>query len=176
MLFAAILDLATVLMTLLMIFGLLLIVIILLQKGRGGGLAGAFGGAGGQSALGTKAGDVFTKITVVMAIIWVILAGVSGIATRASSGKYSGGKDAIIEGASTTDPEKESPILEDDKSEKSPFKTDIPEAPAKEEKTESAKPVETPAPESKKADKKQEAPAKPEATKAETTKPETKPN
>ena len=39
----------------LMLTGLLLIFIILLQRGRGGGLAGAFGGAGGQSALGTKA-------------------------------------------------------------------------------------------------------------------------
>lgn len=180
MLFAAILDLATVLMTLLMIFGVLLIIIILLQKGRGGGLAGAFGGAGGQSALGTKAGDVFTKITIVMAVIWVILAGVSGITTRASSGKYSGGSDSVVAGASAVDTEKEPPVLEDDKPATPDFKTPAelpetpakPEAPAKEEKTESAKPVETPAPE----EKKQEAPAKPDASKPETTKPETKTN
>lgn len=57
-----------------------LILIVLLQRGRGGGLAGAFGGAGGQSAFGTKAGDVFTKITVVVALIWVVLAGVTGFA------------------------------------------------------------------------------------------------
>ena len=51
-----------------------LILIILLQRGRGGGLAGAFGGAGGQSALGTRAGDVFTKITVGLAVAWILLA------------------------------------------------------------------------------------------------------
>ena len=37
------------------VLGLFLIVVILLQRGRGGGLAGAFGGMGGQSAFGTKA-------------------------------------------------------------------------------------------------------------------------
>jgi preprotein translocase subunit SecG len=67
-------------MGLLMFVGLLLMVIILLQRGRGGGLAGAFGGAGGQSAFGTRAGDVFTKITAGMAILWVFLAGVSRFA------------------------------------------------------------------------------------------------
>lgn len=67
-------------MGLLMLVGILLMIIILLQRGRGGGLAGAFGGAGGQSAFGTRAGDVFTKITAIMAIIWVFLAGVSRFA------------------------------------------------------------------------------------------------
>lgn len=42
----------------------LLILVILVQKGRGGGLAGAFGGAGGHSAFGAKTGDVFTWITI----------------------------------------------------------------------------------------------------------------
>lgn len=68
--------------TLLLLTGFLLMFIVLLQRGRGGGLAGAFGGAGGHSAFGTKAGDVFTKITIVMAIIWVVLAGVTGFAMR----------------------------------------------------------------------------------------------
>lgn len=63
----------------------LLIFIILLQRGRGGGLAGAFGGAGGQSALGTKAGDVFTRITVGLAVFWVLLACLSIYALRAES-------------------------------------------------------------------------------------------
>ncbi|MDP6059564.1 MAG: preprotein translocase subunit SecG, partial [Pirellulaceae bacterium] len=43
---------------------LFLILLVLIQRGRGGGLAGAFGGAGGQSAFGTKAGDMFTRITI----------------------------------------------------------------------------------------------------------------
>jgi preprotein translocase subunit SecG len=44
-----------------------------LQRGRGGGLAGALGGMGGQSAFGTKAGDLFTKITVGVAAFWIVL-------------------------------------------------------------------------------------------------------
>jgi preprotein translocase subunit SecG len=73
------------LMTALMIVGAVMMFIILLQRGRGGGLAGAFGGLGGQSAFGTKAGDVFTKITVGLAAVWVLLAGLSGFALRAGS-------------------------------------------------------------------------------------------
>jgi preprotein translocase subunit SecG len=57
--------------------GILLIFIILLQRGRGGGLAGAFGATGGQSAFGTKAGDVFTRITIGIAVVWVALAGLT---------------------------------------------------------------------------------------------------
>lgn len=72
-------------MVLLMLFSILLILVILIQRGRGGGLAGAFGGAGGQSAFGTKAGDVFTKITIVLITIWVLLAGTSGVLARRSS-------------------------------------------------------------------------------------------
>lgn len=68
--------------TLLLLVGLLMMFIVLLQRGRGGGLAGAFSGLGGQSAFGTKAGDVFTKITIVLACIWVALAGVTGYAMR----------------------------------------------------------------------------------------------
>ena len=51
--------------------GIFLILLILVQRGRGGGLVGAFGGGGGQSAFGAKAGDLFTKITVVTVGIWI---------------------------------------------------------------------------------------------------------
>jgi preprotein translocase subunit SecG len=67
--------------------GLLLIFVILLQRGRGGGLAGAFGGAGGQSAFGTKAGDVFTRITIGIAVVWVLMAVLTGYAMTYESGK-----------------------------------------------------------------------------------------
>ena len=50
-----------------------LVLLVLVQRGRGGGLSGAFGGMGGQSAFGTKAGDTFTRITVATATIWIIL-------------------------------------------------------------------------------------------------------
>lgn len=52
---------------------LFLILLVLIQRGRGGGLAGALGGMGGQSAFGTKAGDFFTKFTVGVAAFWIIL-------------------------------------------------------------------------------------------------------
>lgn len=57
----------------LVLSALILIFLVLIQRGRGGGLAGAFGGMGGQSAFGTKAGDVFTKITVGVATFWILL-------------------------------------------------------------------------------------------------------
>ena len=50
-----------------------LICLVLIQRGRGGGLAGAFGGVGGSSAFGTRAGDVFTRITIVTASVWIAL-------------------------------------------------------------------------------------------------------
>ena len=84
------------LMTLLMLVGLFMMLVVLIQRGRGGGLAGAFGGAGGSSAFGTKAGDVFTKITVVVAIIWFALAGISGIVLRNRDSKFTGGT-AVVE-------------------------------------------------------------------------------
>ncbi len=52
---------------------LFMILLIMIQRGKGGGLAGAFGGMGGQSAFGTKAGDTFTKITVWTALLWFAL-------------------------------------------------------------------------------------------------------
>ncbi|HEX7449339.1 MAG TPA: preprotein translocase subunit SecG [Pirellulales bacterium] len=63
----------TLFMILMAITAFLLIVLILLQRGRGGGLTGALGGMGGQSAFGSKAGDVFTRITSGLAIIWILL-------------------------------------------------------------------------------------------------------
>jgi preprotein translocase subunit SecG len=50
-----------------------LILLVLVQRGRGGGLTGALGGMGGQSAFGAKAGDVFTRVTMVTAGIWIVL-------------------------------------------------------------------------------------------------------
>ena len=56
-----------------LLLGILLILTILIQRGKGGGLIGAFGGAGGSSPFGSKAGDTFTRITLTMAGIWVLL-------------------------------------------------------------------------------------------------------
>ena len=81
-------------MVLLFITATLLILLILVQKGKGGGLAGAFGGMGGQSAFGTKAGDLFTKITIGLATFWIILCLVSvAVLTESSRMKATVGTD-----------------------------------------------------------------------------------
>src|SRR5690606_14472168 len=68
---------------------LFLILLVLVQRGRGGGLAGALGGAGGQSAFGTKAGDTFTRVTMVTAAIWIVLCMVSIAYMRQSQSGFS---------------------------------------------------------------------------------------
>ena len=59
--------------SLLSLLCVIIILLILIQRGKGGGLAGAFGGMGGQSAFGTKAGDTFMRITIVFVAIWFLL-------------------------------------------------------------------------------------------------------
>ena len=87
-------TMSVVLSVLLALTSCFLIFLILLQRGRGGGLAGAFGGMGGQSAFGTKAGDIFTRITIIAAVIWVALAGVNGcVMWKASEGLFQGGSN-----------------------------------------------------------------------------------
>jgi len=61
-------------MTVFIIVCAFLILIVLIQKGRGGGLASAFGGAGGNTAFGSKTGDVLTWATSVVFGIFLILA------------------------------------------------------------------------------------------------------
>ena len=63
----------SILKFLLPIVSIFLILLILVQRGRGGGLVGAFGGMGGQSAFGAKAGDLFTRVTVVTVCIWLAI-------------------------------------------------------------------------------------------------------
>ncbi|MBI5864512.1 MAG: preprotein translocase subunit SecG [Planctomycetes bacterium] len=53
---------------------LVLMLIILAQRGRGVGLAGAFGGAGGHTAFGAKTGDVLTWATVVVTAVFLFAA------------------------------------------------------------------------------------------------------
>lgn len=67
----------TLLAILLIVVAIFLILLVLVQRGRGGGLAGALGGMGGQSAFGTKAGDLFTRITIGIAAAWIILCVIS---------------------------------------------------------------------------------------------------
>jgi preprotein translocase subunit SecG len=66
--------LSGVLNVLLVLCSIFLIFLVLIQRGKGGGLAGAFGGPGGSSAFGAKTSDVFTKVTVWTAGIWIVIA------------------------------------------------------------------------------------------------------
>ena len=61
-------------MTLFVIVCLFLIMLVLIQKGRGGGLASAFGGMGGNTAFGSKTGDVLTWATSIVFGIFLLLA------------------------------------------------------------------------------------------------------
>jgi preprotein translocase subunit SecG len=51
-----------------------LILIILIQKGRGGGLSAAFGGAMASGILGSKTGDFLTWVTIVLVGVFLTLA------------------------------------------------------------------------------------------------------
>lgn len=53
--------------------GIFLAFIILIQRGKGGGLAGAFGGPGGSSAFGSRTGDAFMRFTIWVAAVWIII-------------------------------------------------------------------------------------------------------
>ena len=59
--------------TLFVLICVLLIIVVLLQKGRGGGLGAALGGTA-SSAFGTRTGDVFTWVTIVLTALFLLLA------------------------------------------------------------------------------------------------------
>ncbi len=61
--------------TLFLIVCVLLVIIVLLQKGRGGGLSAALGGGmGSHSAFGSRTGDVFTWVTIILVAVFLLLA------------------------------------------------------------------------------------------------------
>jgi preprotein translocase subunit SecG len=53
-----------------------LVLIVLIQKGRGGGLGGVFGGGLASGILGSKTGDFLTWVTVSLVGLFLLLAGV----------------------------------------------------------------------------------------------------
>ena len=73
--------------TLFVIVALFLILLILAQKGRGGGFAGAFGGAGGNTAFGAKIGDVLTWATSIVFGVFLLLAILLNVMTKSNDTK-----------------------------------------------------------------------------------------
>src|SRR5947209_16735571 len=64
---------------------LILILLVLIQKGRGGGLVSAFGGMGGNTAFGSKTGDVLTWATSIIFGVFLLLAVVLNLLSGGSS-------------------------------------------------------------------------------------------
>ena len=87
-------------MTVFIIVCLFMILLVLIQKGRGGGLASAFGGAGGNTAFGSKTGDVLTWATSVVFGIFLILAITLNLVANYYHNKRSGIPTATITGPS----------------------------------------------------------------------------
>ncbi len=109
------------------IMSILLVIIVLLQKGRGGGLSAAFGGAGGQSAFGSKTGDYFTWVTVGVVAFFLITAMVLTMHYRPSTDL------GISRGSSLGSPPGMEPIpapLETETNQKQPAAETTPEKPA----------------------------------------------
>ncbi len=81
-----------ILATLFAFLAIILMLVILLQRGKGVGLAGAFGGAGGYTAFGSKTGDVLTWATIVVAgvfLVFAVLLNYVFVPPRAQSGASS---------------------------------------------------------------------------------------
>ena len=64
----------TTVAVLFLVCSVVLILVILIQKGRGGGLSGAFGGGGAGGILGTKTGDFLTWLTIGLVALFLLLA------------------------------------------------------------------------------------------------------
>lgn len=138
----------------LVFMALFLIALVLIQRGRGGGLAGAFGGAGGQSAFGTKAGDLFTRITVVVAALWIVLCilainvlGTSTTRLAPTLGGAAAAKDGGATGAEETPMEPAEPETKPDAAggPEANKQADEPKSDAKPTDGEAAKPAAEPA-------------------------------
>jgi len=92
---------------------IVLILVILLQKGRGGGLSGAFGGGMGGGLLGSKTGDFLTWVTIILVAVFLGLAVLMGRFYRPSVGEY-GDDGAVATQQQTTEeaaPATEAPAL-----------------------------------------------------------------
>lgn len=70
----AIIFIMKILAVIFLLLAVVLILVVLIQKGRGGGLSGAFGGGMASGILGTKTGDFLTWVTVAVVALFLTLA------------------------------------------------------------------------------------------------------
>ncbi len=74
-----------------LLISIVMILIVLIQRPQGGGLGGAFGAGGGgggggagQTAFGTKTGDVLTGGTIAIFVLFIVFAVILNFVTRPS--------------------------------------------------------------------------------------------
>lgn len=76
--------LTALLMVLFIAISTIMVLTILIQRPQGGGLSGAFGGAGagsGQTAFGAKTGDALTWFTIIVFLVFLVFGVVLNYAT-----------------------------------------------------------------------------------------------
>ena len=67
---------------------IVLVLVILIQKGKGGGLSGAFGGGTASNILGSKTGDFLTWFTVSLVGVFLVLSVVMAKFYKPSKSKF----------------------------------------------------------------------------------------
>lgn len=77
---------------------LFLILLILIQRGKGGGLIGALGGSGGSSPFGSRVGDQFTRLTIYVAIVWLLLTMLQVRAVHSAATSPANRKSQLVQG------------------------------------------------------------------------------
>jgi len=98
----------------LLIICIVMILLVLIQRPQGGGLSGAFGSGGGggagQTAFGTKTGDVLTWATIGIFVCFLVFAIVLNFATRPVQASSSTPVASAPAGTSAPATETENPI------------------------------------------------------------------
>ena len=91
----------------------ILILVVLIQKGKGGGLSGAFGGGMAGGVLGSKTGDFLTWFTIVLVGVFLTLAVVMAKFYKPSVGEF--GTDQPVRQTQPLAPQQSRPALPADK-------------------------------------------------------------
>lgn len=91
------------------IVSVLLILVVLIQKGRGGGLSGAFGGGMASGLLGSKTGDFLTWVTIGMVVVFLGLAVLLARFYRPSVSEYGEPAAPTSQSAPATTEQKSAP-------------------------------------------------------------------